>query len=46
MSRIVEIEENVLEVVRSAVTEIGCEKCCTFIRRIKEAMGKLRKSLQ
>ena len=35
-----------MEMVRKNIAEAGCQKCCTFMKKIKEYILKLRKSLQ
>lgn len=46
MKRVQDIEESILRAVSNEVGEYGCDKCCNFLRKIKEFMLKLRRSLQ
>ena len=46
MKRVQEIEQNILKVIKDEIKDEGCEKCCSFLKKIKEFVIKFKQSLQ
>ena len=47
MERAIEIENNVMELMKGEVSKEGeCQRCCTMMKKMKDIINKLRSSLR
>lgn len=46
MKKVINVEENILRVVSNNISDAGCAKCCSFLKKIKDFILKFRTSLK